>query len=162
MASWQAHATDMYVRLHLKRRLSGKRDLVRARAILSSGAALPIPSGAAFRNATLRGVPGEWVTSIRPATAPLLLYLHGGGYFTGCPRAHRPITASLANAGFNVFVPEYRLAPEHPYPAAVDDVESAWDGLRELGHSASSITISGDFGRGRTCPGVDDSLTRKT
>jgi monoterpene epsilon-lactone hydrolase len=132
MASWQAHASDIYVRLSLKPRLAGKRDLARARAILSSGA-LPIPSGAAFRSATLRGVPGEWVTSVRPTTEPLLLYLHGGDYFTGCARAHRPITASLACVGFNVFVPEYRLAPEHPYPAAIDDVESVWDGLLELG-----------------------------
>jgi epsilon-lactone hydrolase len=147
MTSWQAHATDMYVRLHLKRRLAGKRDLVRARAILSSGT-LPVPSGADFRNASLKGVPGEWVTSIRPATGPLLLYLHGGGYFTGCPRAHRPITASLANAGFKVFVPEYRLAPEHPYPAAVDDVECVWDGLLESGYAASSINISGDSAGG--------------
>jgi len=115
MSSWQAHATDMYARFWLKRRLAGKKDLARARAILSGGA-LPIPPGAAFRRAAVSSVSGEWVTPAGSATGPVLLYLHGGGYFTGCARAHRPITASFATAGFNVFVPEYRLAPEYPYP----------------------------------------------
>jgi acetyl esterase/lipase len=136
-----------YARFWLKRRLAGKKDLARARAILSGGA-LPIPPGAAFRRAALSGVSGEWVAPARSATGPVLLYLHGGGYFTGCARAHRPITASFATAGFNVFVPEYRLAPEYPYPAAVDDVEGVWNGLLESGHPASSITISGDSAGG--------------
>ena len=147
MSSWQAHATDMYARFWLKRRLAGKKDLARARAILSGGA-LPIPPGAAFRRAAVSSVSGEWVTPAGSATGPVLLYLHGGGYFTGCARAHRPITASFATAGFNVFVPEYRLAPEYPYPAAVDDVEGVWNGLLESGHPASSITISGDSAGG--------------
>jgi len=65
MSSWQAHATDMYARFWLKRRLAGKKDLARARAILSGGA-LPIPPGAAFRRAALSGVSGEWVTPPGP------------------------------------------------------------------------------------------------
>ena len=147
MASWQAHASEVYARLYLKPRLAGKRDLVRARAILGRGG-LPIPAGAEFRVATVGGVAGEWVTPVRSAPENVLLYLHGGGYFTGCARAHRPITASLAIAGLNVFVPEYRLAPEHPYPAAVDDVESVWDGLLASGYPADSVKISGDSAGG--------------
>jgi monoterpene epsilon-lactone hydrolase len=149
MASWQAHAADMFIRVHFKRRLAGKKDLARARAILSGGP-LPIPVGAAYRIATLGGVSGEWVMPARrcDARAPVLLYLHGGGYFTGSARAHRPITASLAKAGFSVFVPEYRLAPEHPYPAAVDDVENVWRGLIGLGFAPGAITISGDSAGG--------------
>ena len=146
MASWQAHITDMFARVTVKPRLAGKKDLARARAILSSGT-LPPPAGALYREATLEDVSGEWVTSAHSTTTgPVLLYLHGGGYFTGSPKAHRPITASLAMAGFNVFVPEYRLAPEHPYPAAVDDAEAVWDGLMALGFSA--IAIAGDSAGG--------------
>src|SRR6202034_3667690 len=108
----------------VKPRLARRRDLVRARTILSR-CTLPIPDGAEFREATLGGVPGEWVVPNRPATsAATLIYFHGGGYFTGSPRSPRPITAFFAKRGFNVFVPEYRLAPEHPYPAAVDDAEA--------------------------------------
>jgi epsilon-lactone hydrolase len=148
MASWQAHAADMFIRVHFKLRLAGKKDLARARAILAGGT-LPVPAGAVYREATLGGISGEWVMPAQStAGAPALLYLHGGGYFTGSPRAHRPITVSLANAGFRVFVPEYRLAPEHPYPAAVDDAESVWNGLIALGHSPGTITISGDSAGG--------------
>jgi acetyl esterase/lipase len=144
MASWQAHAVDMFVRVRFKPRLAGKKDLARARAILGGGA-LPVPVGAMYHDATVGGVSGEWVTPAhRKAAGPVLLYLHGGGYFTGSPRAHRPMTASMALAGFKVFMPEYRLAPEHPYPATVDDAERAWNGLLALGHALGQITISGD------------------
>ena len=62
--------------------------------------------------------------------------------------AHRPITASLAKGGFNVFVPEYRLAPENPYPAAVDVAEKVWNGLVASGYAPGSIAISGDSAGG--------------
>jgi epsilon-lactone hydrolase len=147
MASWQAHVMDAFMRVGVKPRLAGKTDLARARAILSSGT-LPVPSGAVYREATLNGVRGERVVSAQGATKRMLLYLHGGGYFTGSARAHRPITTSFAKAGFEVFAPEYRLAPENPYPAAVDDAEAAWDGLIGLGHRADTIAISGDSAGG--------------
>jgi epsilon-lactone hydrolase len=148
MASWQAHAMDLFIRMHFKRRLAGKKDLARARSILSGGV-LPVPAGASFRETTLAGITGEWVAPAHRIDTPrVLLYLHGGGYFTGSPKAHRPITASLANAGFNVFVPQYRLAPEHPFPAAVDDAETVWEALVALGFAPSSIAISGDSAGG--------------
>jgi acetyl esterase/lipase len=89
MASWQAHAIDMFARMHLKPRLAGERDLARARAILSEGS-FPVPAGAVYRAATLDGVLGEWVAPAQcPTPVPVVLYLHGGGYFTGTPKAHR-------------------------------------------------------------------------
>jgi epsilon-lactone hydrolase len=148
MASWQAHMTDAFMRVRIKPRLAGREDVARARAILRGGV-LPPPAGALYREATLEGIAGEWVTSAQAAgTSPALLYFHGGGYFTGSARAHRPITASLAKAGFSVFAPEYRLAPEHPYPAAVDDAEAAWNGLIASGHAAGTIAIAGDSAGG--------------
>jgi acetyl esterase/lipase len=77
-----------------------------------------------------------------------LLYLHGGGYFACSPRTHRPITGTYARHGFEVFVPDYRLAPEHPFPAAVDDALAAWNGLLEQGHVAHRLTVSGDSAGG--------------
>lgn len=148
MASWQAHATDAFMRVRIKPRLTGKKDVVRARAILGEGT-LPVPAGAVYREETVEGVAGEWVTPQHGGRArQALLYFHGGGYFTGCARAHRPITASLAKAGFRVFAPEYRLAPEHPYPAAVDDAEAAWNGLVASGHAPGSIAVAGDSAGG--------------
>ena len=134
------------MRTSVKPRLARRRDLVRARTILSR-CTLPIPDGAEFLEATLKGVPGEWVIATDVAiSAATLIYFHGGGYFTGSPRAHRPITAFFAKRGFNVFVPGYRLAPEHPYPAAVDDAEAVWDALTKSGHQ--EIAVAGDSAGG--------------
>lgn len=148
MSSWQARVLNVLIRVQVKRRLRGDPGLARARAILGRGT-LPAPAGATYRTSTLGGIPGEWVTRARTTgSAPVLLYLHGGGYFACSPRTHRPITASFANAGFDVFVPDYRLAPEHPYPAAVDDAETVWEALLAAGHDATTLTIAGDFAGG--------------
>jgi epsilon-lactone hydrolase len=149
MASWQARVLNTLIRVQIKRRLKANKDLAHAREILGGGARLPTPAGAIYRDATLGGVSGEWVTRERSVgAAPVLLYLHGGGYFACSPRSHRPITASFAKAGFGVFVPDYRLAPEHPFPAAVDDAESVWNALLAAGHAASTLTVAGDSAGG--------------
>jgi len=146
MASWQMRMADAMMRATVKPRLARQRDLAGARAFLSRNF-LPIPGQAEFREVMMGGVPGEWVvTAGRPTSTAALIYFHGGGYFTGSPRAHRPITAFFANTGFSVFVPEYRLAPEHPYPAAVDDAEAVWDALTEAGHQ--EIAVAGDSAGG--------------
>ena len=150
MTSWQAHAIDAFIRLRYKRRLgrlAGAEALARARAILAGGP-LRVPAGPVYRDDALGGVGGEWVSAPGPERRPALLYLHGGGYFTGSPKSHRPVTASLANAGFHVFAPHYRLAPEHPYPAAVDDAEAVWDGLLAAGASARGTVLAGDSAGG--------------
>jgi acetyl esterase/lipase len=148
MSSWQARVLNMLIRVQVRRRLKGNPSPARARAILGRHS-LPAPAGANYRASTLGGIPGEWVTRTRSAgSAPVLLYLHGGGYFACSPRTHRPITASFAKAGFDVFVPDYRLAPEHPYPAAVDDAETVWNALLAAGHDAGTLTVAGDSAGG--------------
>src|SRR5580692_7427274 len=72
MASWQAHITDMFARVTVKPRLAGKKDLARARAILSSGT-LPPPAGALYREATLEDVSGEWVIAAHAAVGGSVL-----------------------------------------------------------------------------------------
>jgi monoterpene epsilon-lactone hydrolase len=148
MSSWQAHALNLLIRVQVKRRLKGNTGLARARAILGGGK-LPAPAGVNFRESAVGGISGEWVTRAHGSgSAPVLLYLHGGGYFACSPRTHRPITASFAKAGFEVFVPDYRLAPEHPYPAAVDDAETVWNALLAAGHDAGTLTVAGDSAGG--------------
>lgn len=148
MASWQAHLLDALVRVRIKRRLNGNPDLRRARAVLGRRP-LPGPGGAVFSPGEAGGIPGEWAMATAPnASSPVLLYLHGGGYLACSPQTHRPITGSYARAGFCVFAPQYRLAPEHPYPAAVQDALAAWHGLRALGHAPGRIAVSGDSAGG--------------
>jgi acetyl esterase/lipase len=148
MASWQAHVLDALLRVTVKRRLRNTTDLETARAVLNGGV-LPIPDDVVYRPDSVAGVAGEWVTAVAtPQGAPVLLYLHGGGYFACSPRTHRPITSWFARAGFIVFAPEYRLAPEHPFPAAVEDAEAAYLGLLDAGHRADNIVIAGDSAGG--------------
>ena len=138
---------DLLFRVQIKRRLAGTTDLATARAVLQ-GASMPVPAGASFEPATVGGVAGEWVRGEAGADAPILLYLHGGGYFACSPRTHRPITAAYARLGFAVFVPDYRLAPEHKFPAALEDAEAVWNGLLSLGHTAQSLSVSGESAGG--------------
>lgn len=149
MASLQAHALDLLLRGTVKRRLRGVRKVEDARHALQGGN-LPAPAGITFTEGLIGGIPGEWATSGAPGGI-VLFYLHGGGYFACSPRTHRPITGAYARRGFDVFAPDYRLAPEHPFPAAVEDAEAAWQALVEEGHPADSIVLSGDSAGGALC-----------
>jgi acetyl esterase/lipase len=108
------------------------------------------PRGASFTAATVGDVPGEWVRARGDGQPPLtLLYLHGGGYTTGSPATHRALTGHLAaRCDARVFAADYRLAPEHPFPAALDDAVAAWRGLRAEGLDAARIAIAGDSAGG--------------
>jgi len=78
-----------------------------------------------------------------------VLYLHGGGYLVGSSSSHRPLLAVLAHAtGSAVLAPHYRLAPEHPFPAALDDAYAAWTALRAAGIPARHIAVAGDSAGG--------------
>ncbi len=146
MASWQAHFLDFLMRAQVKRGLRGIVDIETARRVLAGGS-LPVPKDVQFRDDVVGGVRGEWVNAAGAPKATLL-YLHGGGYFACTPRTHRPITSAYAKNGFSVFVPDYRLAPEHPFPAAIEDAEAVWKGLLALGHKANALTVSGDSAGG--------------
>lgn len=78
-----------------------------------------------------------------------LLYFHGGGYVLGSPEGHRAVTAELGRAaGVPVVTPRYRLGPEHPFPAAVDDALAAYRALLALGLAPRSIVVGGDSAGG--------------
>jgi acetyl esterase/lipase len=93
------------------------------------------------------GIAGEWVSAAGIA-AGTLLYLHGGGYFACSPSTHRSITAAYATRGLNVFAPDYRLAPEHPFPAAVDDALAVYRALLDSGIAPETLAIGGDSAGG--------------
>jgi epsilon-lactone hydrolase len=97
-----------------------------------------------------RPVRGEWLRSPGD-TAPrgAILYLHGGGYAICSPRTHRVITTRLAvDTGLPVLAPDYRLAPEHPFPAAFEDVLDAYRLLLARGFSPDRVVIAGDSSGG--------------
>jgi acetyl esterase/lipase len=108
------------------------------------------PRGTRFATATCGGVAGEWVAARGAAPTPLtFLYLHGGGYLSGSPVTHRAITGHLASrCGARVFAADYRLAPEHPFPAALDDAVAAYRGLLAEGVAPGEVVIAGDSAGG--------------
>jgi len=100
----------------------------------------------------VEGVPGWWCRprSVRPDAA--VLYLHGGAYIAGSAHAHRHLAGQLAQrTGVDFFLPDYRLAPEHPFPAAADDAWAAWKGLAQ---GIDRLAIVGDSAGGGLAPGL--------
>jgi acetyl esterase/lipase len=139
MASWQAHAMSFVLRHTFKPRLSRATSAQHARAIMDGGIFV-VPKTVRITPAVMGGVPGEWVEPVSGTTTGVLVYLHGGGYFACSPRTHRPFTTAFALYGFRVYAPEYRLAPEHPFPAGVDDAVAAWRAVQaETGDTPMGI-----------------------
>ncbi|HTG18440.1 MAG TPA: alpha/beta hydrolase [Reyranella sp.] len=95
------------------------------------------------------GVPAEWVTAPGCDPGRAVLYLHGGGYVIGSINTHRRLAYDVSAAsGGRVLVIDYRLAPEHPFPAAVDDATTAWRWLLQQGFATSRLAIAGDSAGG--------------
>lgn len=111
--------------------------------------AFALPAGTRVEHVQAPVAPAEW---LRPAGAgdAVLLYLHGGGYVIGSPRSHRHLVAAIASAaGTQALVPEYRLAPEQPFPAALDDALAAYRWLvGQAGVAPARIVIGGDSAGG--------------
>ena len=96
----------------------------------------------------LAGVPAE-VHTPKAGSDRTLLYVHGGGYFACSPATHRELAARLAHAtGARTFVPDYRKAPEHPFPAAIDDVERFYRALLGDGVAPERLVVAGDSAGG--------------
>ncbi len=146
MASIQAHLAVWIVKWRVKRRLKGVRDVRVARQILRPDP-FKIPPAVQVSPAQLGGVPGERLEGPSPGDI-VLLYLHGGGYFGCSAETHRPITAFFALQGFRVFAPDYRLAPEHRFPAAIEDAVAFYRALLSAGYLPQNIVVAGESAGG--------------
>jgi monoterpene epsilon-lactone hydrolase len=112
--------------------------------------ALPPVEGTVVEAVMAGGVPSEWV---RPATAvatdACVFYLHGGGYVLGSVNTHRALASHLAwRTGLPVLVVDYRLGPEHPFPAALDDALAAYEWVLAQGFAADRVVVAGDSAGG--------------
>ena len=153
MPSWQAWCLNGAFRFFMKRHGDKPVDLKRARASMVNPPkrALHVPDG--FRVTELRedGLHFDVIDKTEPRTsapATVVLYLHGGGYFFGSPRTHRQIIIAMARTfaapAYGLY---YRLAPEHPFPAAVEDAARAYRWL--IGkHPGAHIVLAGDSAGG--------------
>ena len=109
----------------------------------------PYPADVAAADVTLGGVGAIELTVAGHAADPTVLYFHGGGYVAGSARTGTHLAAELARrAGGRALSADYRLAPEHPYPAAVQDGLAAYAGLLESGVSPARVLVAGDSAGG--------------
>jgi monoterpene epsilon-lactone hydrolase len=110
----------------------------------------PVPDDVQVTRVTAGRAPAYWLAAPGVDNGRVLLFLHGGGYELGSLRSDGELAARLGRAsGMRVLFVEYRLAPEHPFPAAIDDVLAAWRWLRtDQGLNANSIAVAGDSAGG--------------
>jgi len=116
-----------------------------------------VPEGVTFETGSVGGVPGWWSKPEGARPDAVILHIHGGWFNWGSAKAYRNLVGHLAfHAGVVAFSPDYPLAPEHPFPAAPDDVRNCYDGLIELGYKM--IAITGDSAGGTLALGLLLSL----
>jgi monoterpene epsilon-lactone hydrolase len=121
---------------------------IRAGGEESSGKLGKMPKGVETEKTMIQGLKAEWLRPIEPRKSAVLLYLHGGAYVSGSIITHRRLAAKLAVAArTSTLIVEYRLAPEDPFPAAVEDALQCYLALR-CGHPDTSIAIAGDSAGG--------------
>lgn len=109
----------------------------------------PTPPEVKVERVSAPVAPAEWLRPPGAVAGRVVLYLHGGGYVIGSPRSHRHLAAAIAAAGqASALLLDYRLAPEHPYPAAVDDATAAYRWLLEQGVAPGHVVIGGDSAGG--------------
>lgn len=103
-----------------------------------------------YREIDIDGMYGEWVSVNRAHMKKyVILHCHGGGYSTGSSMYARTLTSKLAmSTSMDVLCFDYRLAPEHPYPAALEDAMKAWNYLMLLGYGARDVVVAGDSAGG--------------
>ena len=128
-----------------------------------SSRAQSVPSGTKVARIQLGGRPTELLTHGSTAPTCAVLYLHGGGYTVGSPQTHRSLAARLAKeTGSAVYVLDYRLAPEHPYPAALEDAESAFlELVDKAGFRPDQIAVAGDSAGGGLSLAVTQRLVAR-
>ncbi len=139
MASLQAHVTTWILKRTLKPKLAQAKNALEVRRLLRPKP-FKVPRDVRVTPQQIGGVAGEWVEAQESDVT--LLYLHGGGYVGCSAETHRPITAGFAQKGLRVFAPDYRMAPEHLFPAAVEDAVAVYRGL------SGRIVVAGDSAGG--------------
>ncbi|RMA42148.1 alpha/beta hydrolase [Rhodophyticola porphyridii] len=149
--SWQQRVSLILARYGQKPVLALPFPQPVARALFNLNARIvyKTPRDLTLRADRIGGVPGVWAGRRGQAKNGVLLFLHGGAFVLGSVRSYRHLVAALAaEAGLEGFLADYRLAPEHPFPAALDDALAAYRGLLAAGHAPDRIALAGDSAGG--------------
>lgn len=147
--SIQLFLADKFLRLTMKRRMAREPDVLSLRAVMNEMAPAKVPAHVRLEKTTLGGVAAERLATAAAVADRAILYIHGGGFVGGSPATHRALTWRLADkTATTVYAIDYRLAPEHPFPAALDDCVAAYAALLEAGYSSANLSMGGDSAGG--------------
>jgi acetyl esterase/lipase len=149
-ASWQGRWVECLLRVH--RRLAGRQADVlalRTRMDAVDRSRFRVDPAARRTPASADGIPCEWLTMPESRPERVLLYLHGGGFALRTPNLHARYVARVCRAlGARALIVDYRLAPEHPFPAAIEDCHAAYRWLLAQGVEPRNFVIAGDSAGG--------------
>jgi len=149
LASLRAGAVNLWLKAMVKSKPLHLADPAALREATDKYALAKTPPAGVSMEIVDGPVKGEWHRVDGGADGRLIYYLHGGGYVFGSPKSHRSITFALAKqTPADVFSLNYRLAPEHPFPAAVDDAVAGYRWLLLQGRDPKSIVVAGDSAGG--------------
>ena len=118
----------------------------------TAGSLIPLPENIKYKSVVAGNVNAEWITCGEVNENRIFMFMHGGGYYRGSVAATRATVARIsAEAKVKCLSINYRLAPEHPFPAAIDDTYSAYEWLINEGISPEHIIVSGQSAGGGLC-----------
>ena len=146
--SWQARAISLALRLTFKRQLAAAQGIDQVRRLMGRN------MGRAPREMEIAPWPhagggqGERLRCLRTPPRARLMYVHGGGFVAGSPLSHRSITVALARLGFEVWVPDYRLAPEHPFPQGLEQLVALYGEASHGLGADQQLLLAGDSAGG--------------
>ena len=149
--SMRSYALNALLRLTLGKQLTDDADVValRRRYERLDARQFKVSPPVERRPTELGGVPGEWIIAPETRYERVILYLHGGSFAFRFPNAHASLAARLCRRlRARALIPDYRLAPEHPFPAAPDDCYAAYTGLLAQGIDPKNIVLAGDSAGG--------------
>jgi epsilon-lactone hydrolase len=154
MPSFRSYFFEKGIKLSVKRALKkglSDRAIDEKRQMLDTAARKlgKLPKNCKVEKLEIEGIYAEWLSSENILDDKVILYLHGGGYALCSANTHRPLAARIGKrAGVKVLFPEYRLAPEHPFPAAIEDAVTVYRWLLRQGYHSSKIILAGDSAGG--------------
>jgi epsilon-lactone hydrolase len=154
MPSFRSYLFEKGIKFSVERALRkglSEKHLDQKRQMLDTAARklVKLPKSCKIEQLKIEDLYAEWYSSENILQDKVILYLHGGGYALCSANTHRSLAASIGRAaGVKVLFPEYRLAPEHPFPAAIEDAVNVYRWLLRKGYDPSNIIFAGDSAGG--------------
>lgn len=151
MMSWRLRVFSWFSRHFVKRWLANVKEVPDLRVGFERHAKRShiSPPLADYRNGVIGNIPVKWVSCGPVLNDDTLIYIHGGGYVAGSPDTHQHMVAYLCRGlATEAVLPEYRLAPENPFPAAIEDIIACYHGLIAQGRDPARFIIGGDSAGG--------------